>query len=160
MKMNKKNENKFDEMQMQKRGRIGRKLFNILRWVLLLLGFFAISPFSQRFAPARWLAEPMNLARSIVVLFLVFWIIDEILLVRAGASEPLRKRKGALAVAAIFGILFSQFFPLRTIFPWSHAYVVVILAAIVIFTIYFAVRDVRKRKAKSETDCETDDESQ
>ena len=102
----------FDEMQAQKRDRICRRMFSVLSWTVFLVAGLSVRPSLQVFAPMRWLVESQNLAITIVVIVLIFWLIAGVWLIKAGALVPFRENAAAhismgLGGAAI-GFLFTD----------------------------------------------------
>jgi len=91
----------FDEMQVQKRDRICRRMFSILSWSVLLTAGLSVHPSLQSDVLISWLAEPGNLAVAIVVIVLACWLITGICLIKAGALVPFRE---SAAVRISFGI--------------------------------------------------------
>ena len=142
---------KFDERQVQKRDKIGRQMFTISSWLILLIAGLSVRPELQWFAPIRWLTESANMAIVIGVLILVFWLIDIICLAKAGAWVPFRKDKVAYIVACVGcglgGFLLSMLIP-GTIYPA----LIVLLVLLLIGLVKIVNNKNRKTEIKEESE--------
>jgi len=124
MKTIKKN-NEFDEMQKQKRDRIGSRIFGILSWVVILVATLPMRPELENLTPMRWLMESgHNMGLTIAVIATVSWLIYSICLIKAGAFVPFREKPTNTYLYAAFGLIVGMFFSV----PVGLAIAVVIIA--------------------------------
>jgi len=133
----------FDEMQVQKRDRICRRMFSVLSWTVFLVAGLSVHPDMQVFAPMRWLTESQNLAVVIVVIVLAPWLISGIWLIKAGALVPFRENVVGRVSIGIGGMAVGMFF------TGSIYLALALMLAALIIRLVKAWRD-RKGKAREE----------
>ena len=136
-----KKKNDFDEMQKQKRDRIGSRMFGILSWVVILVAIIPMRLEEQDFAPIQWLLESgHNMGLTIAVIVVLSWLIYAIWLTKAGALVPFREKPKSFWVSTAVSLAIFVFFPTPV--------------AVVIIVVIFAFPLIDKMKTKEERDKE------